>query len=114
MHSTAFQILADPMRLSIVEALRDGEQSVNDIVEKVNIHQSGVSRHLRLLKEAGFVQVRADGTKRHYSLCGEPFRELEAWVDGYRQIWETRLDRFEEALYRKHDKPAPKSENPNE
>ena len=58
MHSDAFETLADPMRRSIVELLLDGEQAVNDIVGRLDIHQSGVSRHLRILSEAGFVQAR--------------------------------------------------------
>ena len=94
-------MFADPTRLQIVEALRAGEQAVNDIVERVDIHQSGVSRHLRLLHDAGFVQVRPDGARRLYSLRPEPFRELDAWMAGYRQIWEARLDRFGAALDRK-------------
>jgi DNA-binding transcriptional ArsR family regulator len=100
-HLNAFQTLADPMRLRIVETLREGEHAVNDLVEKVEIHQSGVSRHLRILHEAGFVQVRPEGQKRLYSLCPEPFRELDAWVANYRRFWEARLDRFSEALRRK-------------
>jgi DNA-binding transcriptional ArsR family regulator len=101
MHAAAFQTLADPQRLRIVEVLRRGEHAVNDIVDRLAIHQSGVSRHLRILTEAGFVQVRPDGPRRLYSLRAEPFRELDAWVAGYRELWEERLDRFEAALARK-------------
>src|SRR5262245_15582747 len=96
-----FQLLADPTRFAIVEALRDCERAVNDIVVRVDIHQSGVSRHLRILHEAGFVQVRPDGAKRLYSLRAEPFRELEGWVARYRRLWEMRLDRFAAALEQK-------------
>ena len=103
MQSKTFQTLADPMRLRIVETLREGEHAVNDLVDKVEIHQSGVSRHLRILHEAGFVQVRPEGQKRLYSLCPEPFRELDAWVASYRGFWEARLDRFSEALRRKQN-----------
>ena len=101
MHMDVFQTLADPSRRRIVEALRFGEQAVNDLVDRVEIHQSGVSRHLGILLEAGFVQVRPDGPKRLYSLRPEPFRELDAWVTQYRSLWEARLDRFAEALDRK-------------
>jgi DNA-binding transcriptional ArsR family regulator len=86
------------MRLRIVETLREGEHAVNDLVDKVQIQQSGVSRHLRILHEAGFVQSRPEGQKRLYSLCPEPFRELDAWVANYRRLWEARLDKFSEAL----------------
>jgi DNA-binding transcriptional ArsR family regulator len=101
MHANVFEILADPMRRRIVEALRGGERAVNDIVEGVDIHQSGVSRHLRILHEAGFVQVRPDGPRRLYSLRSEPFRELDAWVSRYRSLWEARLDRFAAELERR-------------
>ena len=93
-----FQALADPTRRLIVEALRSGERPVNDIVEGAGIHQSGVSRHLRILHEAGFVSMRPEGQRRLYSLRPEPFRELDKWLARYRSLWEARLDRFEEAL----------------
>jgi DNA-binding transcriptional ArsR family regulator len=98
MHLTPFQTLADPMRLRIVETLREGEHAVNDLVGKVEICQSGVSRHLRILHEAGFVRSRPQGQKRLYSLCPEPFLEIDAWIAGYRRFWEARLDKFSEAL----------------
>jgi DNA-binding transcriptional ArsR family regulator len=103
MHLSAFQTLADPVRLRIVETLRDGELAVNDLVDKFEIHQSGVSRHLRILHEAGFVQVRPDGQQRLYSLRPEPFRELDEWVANYRNFWEARLDKFADALSRKQN-----------
>jgi DNA-binding transcriptional ArsR family regulator len=98
MQLDAFQTLADPTRRRIVEALSVGERQVNDVVEKLDIHQSGVSRHLRILLEAGFVQVRPDGPRRLYSLRPGPFKELDAWLANYRSLWEKRLDRFGEAL----------------
>lgn len=101
MHADAFQTLADLTRRRIVEALRDGEQPVNDIVDRLDIHQSGVSRHLRILNEAGFVRVRPDGPKRLYSLRPEPFRELDAWLTRYRSIWEARLDKLGQELDRR-------------
>ena len=106
MHVEVLQTLGDPTRLRIVEILRGGEHSVNDIVENVEIDQSGVSRHLRILHEAGFVRVRPDGQKRFYSLCPDPFRDLDAWLSQYRQLWEGRLDKFGAAL---RANAAPKS-----
>lgn len=103
MHISVIQTLSDPTRFSIVEVLRGGEHSVNDIVQSVDIDQSGVSRHLRILQEAGFVRVRPEGQKRFYSLCPKPFRDLDAWVTQYRQLWEGRLDKFGEALARKRE-----------
>ncbi len=96
-----FQALADPARLRIVEAMRAGECAVGDIVGRMDIHQSGVSRHLRILAEAGVVQMRPDGQKRLYSLRKEAFDQVEAWVAGYRRHWEARLDRFGAALERR-------------
>lgn len=101
MHIDAFQTLADPVRRNIVELLLDGEQAVNDLVGRLDIHQSGVSRHLRILGEAGFVRMRPDGARRLYSLCPEPFQELDTWVARYRKLWEGRLDRFAAALENK-------------
>ena len=95
-----FHALADPARLRIVEAMKAGECAVGDIVERMDIHQSGVSRHLRILAEAGIVQMRPDGQKRLYSLRKEAFDQLDAWVTGYRRHWEARLDRFGAALER--------------
>src|SRR5271169_6333617 len=99
-----FQALADPTRRLIVEALRKGERPVNDIVEQAGIHQSGVSRHLRILHEAGFVSMRPEGQRRLYSLRPEPFRELDKWLAQYRDLWEARLDRLEVALEKKRKK----------
>jgi DNA-binding transcriptional ArsR family regulator len=98
---TTIQTLADPSRFQIVEALLEGEQAVNDLVAKMNIHQSGVSRHLRILEEAGFVRVRPDGARRLYSLRPERFQEIDTWVRQYRALWEGRLDAFAGALERR-------------
>ena len=98
MHIDAFQTLADPTRRRIIETLRRGERQVGDIVEEAGVHQSGVSRHLRILHESGFVSVRPDGQRRLYSLKPEPFQELDAWLSPYRQLWEERFDRFGAAL----------------
>jgi DNA-binding transcriptional ArsR family regulator len=101
MQSDIFQTLADPTRRRIVEALLTGERAVNDLVELVEIHQSGVSRHLRILAEAGVVQVRPQGPQRLYSLRPERFQELNVWISRYRTVWEARLDAFGKALDRR-------------
>jgi DNA-binding transcriptional ArsR family regulator len=103
MHVSALQTLADPTRLRIIEVLRSGEHSVNDVVENVDIDQSGVSRHLRILQDAGFVRVRPDGQKRLYSLCPQPFKDLDTWLSQYRQLWQGRLDKLGEALAHKRE-----------
>jgi DNA-binding transcriptional ArsR family regulator len=96
-----FSTLADPTRLALIEALRGGEQAVNDLVAQMHIHQSGVSRHLRILSDAGFVQARAEGPRRLYSLKPDPFREVDDWVSRYRKLWEARLDRLGAELERR-------------
>lgn len=98
MQQSVFQTLADPTRLRIVEALAGGEQAVGDLVRAVDIDQSGVSRHLRILGEAGFVTMRPDGARRLYSLRAEPFQAVDQWVGSFRKLWEDRLDRFDAAL----------------
>lgn len=101
MQQSVFQTLADPTRLRIVEVLAGGERAVGELVSAVDIDQSGVSRHLRILGEAGFVTMRPDGARRLYSLRAEPFQAIDGWVDAYRKLWEGRLDRFDAALARR-------------
>jgi DNA-binding transcriptional ArsR family regulator len=106
-NANVFQALADPSRLQLVEALFAGEQPVTDLLTRVDIQQSGVSRHLRILERAGLVQMRAQGTRHLYSLRPEPFGDLERWAAQYRRVWEARLDAFGAALERKqHGRPA--------
>ena len=99
-----FQVLADPTRRRIVDALRAGERSVGDLVDVVGIGQPGVSRQLQILEDAEFVVVRPDGRRRLYSLRPEPFQELSQFVTAYRGVWEGRLDRFAAALERRRRK----------
>lgn len=112
MHLDTFETLADPTRRRIVAALRDGERPVGDIVLQAGVHQSGVSRHLRILHEAGFVTVRPDGQRRLYALRPDPFRELEAWLADYRRLWEARLDRFGAALDQQRRDPSNQEPKP--
>lgn len=111
MHIDAFEALADPTRRRIVAALRGGERPVGDIVHEAGIHQSGVSRHLRILHESGFVSVRPDGQRRLYALRAEPFRELDAWLADYRRLWDARLDRFGAALEARRNDDANKDQD---
>src|SRR5262245_59353719 len=104
-----FQTLADPARRRIVESLRHGEQQVNDLVARAGIHQSGVSRHLRILHSAGFVSVRPEGQRRLYSLKPEPFRALDRRLAQYRDHWEARLDRLGAALEKKRKRSKTKT-----
>jgi DNA-binding transcriptional ArsR family regulator len=110
----AFQILADPTRRRLVEALRHGERSVGELVELVDIGQPGVSRQLGILEEARFVVVRPEGRRRLYALRPEPFRDLDDWMRGYREMWEARLDRFGAELDRRHSKRKSKRSDPDD
>ena len=96
-----FQILADPTRRRLVDALRDGERSVSELVEVVDIGQPGVSRQLAILQDARFVVVRPEGRRRLYALRPDRFRELDDWMMGYRGMWEARLNRFAAELDRR-------------
>jgi DNA-binding transcriptional ArsR family regulator len=96
-----FQILADPTRRRLLEALRSGERSVSELVDAVEIGQPGVSRQLAILQDAKFVVVRPQGRRRLYALRPEPFQDLQDWMMGYRGVWEARLDRFAAELDRR-------------
>lgn len=98
MPADAFAILADPTRRRLVELLHGGERSVGDLVAGVDIAQPGVSRHLRILSEAGFVTSRADGQRRLYSLRPGPLRQLDAWVRRYAHEERHRLERLADLI----------------
>lgn len=92
--------IAEPTRRRILDAVRDTECSVNDLVERIGMHQPGVSRHLRVLRDAGLVEVRRDAQRRLYRLRPEPLKELDAWLEPYRAHWAGRLDALERHLQR--------------
>jgi DNA-binding transcriptional ArsR family regulator len=94
----AFEAIAEPNRRSILDLLRAGERPAGDMVEALAISQPGVSKHLRLLREAGLVRVRADGQRRLYSVAPESLAPLEAWLAPYRDFWRGRLDALEDHL----------------
>ena len=107
-----FQVLADPTRRRIVDALRGGERSVNQLVEAVDIGQPGVSRQLQILEDANFVVVRPEGRRRLYALRPEPFQELSQFVTAYRVIWEGRFDRLAAELERRRKIKSKKEKRP--
>jgi DNA-binding transcriptional ArsR family regulator len=88
--------LAEPNRLRIVEMLKRGPSSVNEISGRLKLSQPLVSKHLRVLREAGIVQVRAEAQQRLYELRAEPFEQLESWVSSFRRLWEERLDSLDD------------------
>lgn len=95
---TALEALAEPRRRRILDELRGGERLVGDLVGHVDLSQPSVSKHLRVLREAGLVQVRKDAQRRWYRLRTEPLQELDDWLGTYRQLWADRLDALEHHL----------------
>lgn len=89
------EVLAEPHRRRILDALRQGESSVGALVEELGSSQPLVSKHLRVLRGAGLVEVRVDGQRRMYRLRPDPLVELDAWLEPYRQMWRASLDRLE-------------------
>jgi DNA-binding transcriptional ArsR family regulator len=98
-----FELLAEPTRRRILDLLRDGERPVGELVERLKMSQPAVSKHLRVLRESGLVDVRVDAQRRLYRLRPEPLREVDAWIEPYRQLWVDRLDRLDRHLQRMKD-----------
>ncbi len=91
---TTFEVLAQPIRRSILDRLRERPRLVGELAAELGLAQPLTSKHLRVLREAGFVTVRIDGPRRWYALRPEPLAELDEWLAPYRWIWESRLDRL--------------------
>jgi DNA-binding transcriptional ArsR family regulator len=98
---TALQVLGEPSRQAILDLLRGGERPVGELVDHLRLSQPAVSKHLRVLKEAGLVEARADAQRRLYRIRPEPLAELDDWLAPYRQLWTNHLDRLEEHLDRR-------------
>jgi DNA-binding transcriptional ArsR family regulator len=99
-HMTPFEALAEPHRRRILDLLRAGERPAGELVEALQLSQPGVSKHLRVLREAGLVSVAADGQRRLYSLKPARLAELDAWLAPYRHFWAGRLDALTDHLER--------------
>lgn len=93
-----FAVLAEPSRRDLLTLLRHGEASVTSLVERSGLSQPVVSKHLRILRDAGFVSVLPDGQRRMYRLAPEPIAEIDAWLEPFRQFWAERLDALEQHL----------------
>src|SRR5262245_62303783 len=98
---TTLQVLAEPRRQAIMDLLRDGELPVGELVERLRMSQPAVSKHLRVLRDAGLVEVRADAQRRLYRIRPEPLAELDDWLATYRKFWTKSLDRLEDHLERR-------------
>jgi DNA-binding transcriptional ArsR family regulator len=92
------QALAEPNRFQIVELLREGPRPVGDMVQRLGLRQPQVSKHLRVLSDAGLVDVRVDAQRRIYALRPAPLKELEAWIERYRRVWEANFQRLDGVL----------------
>ena len=95
---TTFQVLAEPRRRQILDLLRGAERPVGDLVQRLELSQPAVSKHLRVLREAGLVAVRQDAQRRWYRLRPEPLAEVDAWLAPYRRLWKDSLDALERRL----------------
>ncbi|WP_080832371.1 ArsR/SmtB family transcription factor [Cohnella massiliensis] len=95
METAIFSALAEPHRLRIVELLKNGPLTVNEIAERLQIRQPQASKHLRVLLEAGLVEVEAVANRRNYRLRSEPFQTLYDWLKPYRNVWNERFDNLD-------------------
>jgi DNA-binding transcriptional ArsR family regulator len=100
----AIEVLAEPNRRRILDLLRGGERPVGELVAQMTLTQPAVSKHLRVLKDAGLVDVRAQAQRRLYRIRPEPLAELDAWLAPYRTLWSKRLDDLERHLTEKDNK----------
>jgi DNA-binding transcriptional ArsR family regulator len=96
--ASTFEVLAEPRRREILDLLRDVERLVGDLVDRLELAQTTVSKHLKVLKSAGLVEVRQDAQRRWYRLCPTPLAEIDAWLAPYRRMWTNSLDALERHL----------------
>ena len=100
------EVLAEPHRRRILDELRQGERPVQALVATLALSQPAVSKHLRVLRDAGLVTVRPDGQRRLYRLRAEPLADLDEWLEPYRRLWRTSLDRLERHLDEPRTRPT--------
>jgi DNA-binding transcriptional ArsR family regulator len=112
MNPNTFSALAEPHRLEIVELLREKPRAVGDIASKLRLNQPQVSKHLKVLADAGLVAVTPQANVRVYGLAPDKFKELDDWVKKYRKLWEERFDRLDVLLREEKRKVNTKKQNP--
>lgn len=105
---TAFNVIAEPNRRAILSLLASSERSVREIEQRLRLAQPSVSKHLRILRDAGFVQSRVDAQRRLYRLRPEPLREVDTWLSPFRRFWATHVDALERHLDRMEQAPSGK------
>ena len=98
--STLFEVIGDPSRRRVLDLLRDDDYSVSELVDALDMSQPAVSKHLRVLRDAGLVEARVDAQRRIYNLSPEPLAELDAWLTPYRRFWRGRLSSLQRHLAR--------------
>ena len=111
--ASTFAVLADPSRREILDLLRNGERPVNDLVDRLTLTQPTVSKHLKVLREAGLVDVRQDAQRRWYRIRPAPLAEIDAWLAPYRRMWEHSLDALERHLDTMPDNTTPDRTSPD-
>ena len=109
MNSVTFSALAEPNRFQIVELLRDKPRGVGELVDTLRIRQPQVSKHLKVLADAGIVEVRPLANQRIYELSPKKFQEIDAWLEKYRKLWNERFDRLDALLQREKQKGVNKN-----
>jgi DNA-binding transcriptional ArsR family regulator len=109
---SAFGIIAEPNRRAILSLLATSERSVNEIEQRLRMPQPSVSKHLGVLRKAGFVEARVDAQRRVYRIRPEPLKEIEAWLVPFRRFWSGHVDALERHLDRMERAPAKKGKKP--
>lgn len=112
--TSTFEIIAEPSRRAILSLLISSERSVGEIERRLRMSQPTVSKHLRVLREAGFVESTVDAQRRLYRLKPEPFQEVDAWLAPFRRFWSTHVDALERHLDRVEQSTATKKKTRRE
>ena len=112
MEST-FTVVAEPNRRAILGLLLDSERSVGEIEEELRLTQPTVSKHLRILREAGFVEARVDAQRRVYKIRPQPLKEIDAWLGPFRKYWSKHLDALEQHLDKMEKSQTAKGKKPH-
>ncbi len=108
MNATSFNVLAESTRLRILDELTVSERNVGDLVQKLKLSQPAVSKHLKVLRDAGFVACRIDAQRRVYRISSLPFKNLDDWLEPYRRLWTNHIDALERHLDEQEEDPDAK------
>lgn len=113
MNITTLSALAEPNRLQMIELLREGPLTVNEIADQLSLRQPQASKHLKVLYEARLVEIRPEANRRIYRLRMEPLKEMDTWLGSFREMWEERMDRlsdYVDILMNQGDTPSKKED----